>query len=71
MSKYLLLYDLNNGSCLVPCPHGVKGISIDVVMLGSAFCREKCKHHGDYGDGKYIPGIPVKCLYDEMASNHD
>jgi len=64
MNEYPVPYDMLNGRCLVPCPHKAQGVT-GTVMLGSAYCREICKHHGDYGPGFILPGEPVKCLYDE------
>jgi hypothetical protein len=60
MNTYPVSYNQNSGECLVPCPHHIRGRVLDVVMLGSAFCRETCVWHGDYGSEGYLPHIPVK-----------
>lgn len=68
MVEYPVPYEIKSGKCLVPCPNGMPGVSIDIIMLGSAYCRETCKYRVETR-AKYIPGEPVKCRYDERKAD--
>jgi hypothetical protein len=63
MSEYPVPYQIKGGKCCVPCPNGMKGRVLDVVMLGSEFCRVECKYSGDK---TRQGGKPVLCRYTEV-----
>jgi len=67
MNIYPVSYEIKSGKGLTPCPNGMPGISIPIVMLGSAYCREECKYRVET-TAKYIPGEPVGCRYDERET---
>jgi hypothetical protein len=64
MTTYPVSYAIKSGKCLTPCPNRIPGISIDIVMLGSAYCREGCKYRVET-DLKYQPGEPVGCRFND------
>jgi hypothetical protein len=66
MSTYPVIYEIKSGKGLTPCPNGMPGLAIPIVMLGSEFCRENCIHRVETGAG-YVPGEPVRCRFDEAV----